>query len=272
MSTKTQIANKTMIDLGEALFSDVDTDATNPADIFNAAWDVALPEMLNEGPEKGWKFAQETFNCIQRQSSSITVFADYSGTVTGTVLATDTTHPYLSGNKIVISDGSVGSYDGEKVITKVDANSYYFTADFVSTETATAKWTSEKFNFRFARPKSTRVVTVSVGGIELTDWDRKSGYIVTNMEDTEVDMDYVLHADDVTIGNFPPHFVDVMWRKMGACLAFDLVQNLTLQNTKIDLLERIYLPRAIGMDNREVFVKEDSDSWTAAGRTTTFIE
>ncbi len=272
MATKTQIANKAMIDLGEALFTDVDTDGTNPADIFNAAWDIALPEMLEEGPEKGWKFAQETFNCILRQTSSITAFADYSGTVAGTVLATDTAHPYLSGNTITISDGSVGAYDGNEVITKVDANSYYFTADFSATETATASWTSEKFNFRFARPTSTRVTTVSVGGIEITDWTRKGEYILTNMEDTEVDMDYILHADDVTIGNFPPHFIDVMWRKMSACLAYDLVQNLTLQNTKIDVLERIYLPRAIGMDNREVFVQESSDSWQAAGRTTTFIE
>ena len=50
MSTKTQIANKAMIDLGEALFTDVDADGTNPADVFNAAWDIVLPEALKVSP------------------------------------------------------------------------------------------------------------------------------------------------------------------------------------------------------------------------------
>ena len=272
MSTKTQIANKAMLDLGEALFVNVDTDGTNPANVVNATWDVILPEALDHGPEKGWKFAQETFDCIARQSSSITVFTDHSGTVAGTVLATDTAHPYISGNTITISDGSVGSYDGDHVLTKVNADSYYFTATFVSTETATAKWTSEKFAFRFAQPKSTRVVDVMVGGRNITDWSRKGEYIVTNMEDTEVDMDYILHADDITIENFPPHFVDVLWRRLSACLAYDLVQNQSLSNAKLTALEQIYLPRAIGLDNRVQFVKESSSAWTDAGRTTSFIE
>lgn len=268
MSTKTQITNKAMLDLGEALFVDVDTAGTNPANVVNAAWDIILPEALNHGPEEGWKFANETFNCISRQSSSITVFADHSGTVAGTVLATDTGHPYISGNKITISDGSVGSYDGDQVLTKVDANSYYFTATFVSTETATAKWTSEKFAFRFARPTSTRVTSMSVGGAGISDWVRKGSYILTNQEDTEVDMDYILHADDVTIEDFPPHFVDVLWRRLSACLAYDLVQNQALSTAKLTALERIYLPRAIGLDNREQFVQESSNSWVNAGHST----
>lgn len=268
MSSKTQIANKTMIDLGEALFADVDTEGTNPANVFNAAWDINLPEALENGPELGWKFATRWFHTQTRTSTSITVFADYSGTVTGTVLATDTGHPYFSGEQVEISSGSVGSYDGIKTITKVNANSYYFTDTFVSTETATAKWTSERYAYRYARPTSTVITQVQVGGLNITDWVREGDFLLTNQEDTSVDINYVLAASDLTITNFPPHFVDVLWRRMSAALAYDLVQNQSLSNDKFQKLEQVYLPRAKGMDAREQFVQESSNSWVTAGHST----
>jgi len=270
--TKTSIANKSMVDLGEELFTDVDTDGTTPADIFNASWETVLGEALNTGPENGWKFSRRTYNLIQRQSSSITAFSDYTGTVAGTVLATDTGHPYITGDLVEISGGSTGSYDGNEVVTRVDANSYYFTATFVATETATAKWTSERFLYRYARPTCTRITTVSSGGIELTDWIREGAYILTNQEATEVDMAYILDVSDVTIANFPWHFVDVLWRRMAACLAYHLQQNRALSNDKLNTLEQIYIPRAIGMDNRERYAKEFSHSWADIGRKTSTIE
>ena len=109
MASKTNIANWCMIRVGESIFTDVDSDGTATADKFNAIYTLSLEDILDNGPEKGWAFAVRTFNCISRDSSSITVFADYTGTVAGTVLATDTGHPYVSGEMITISDGSVGS-------------------------------------------------------------------------------------------------------------------------------------------------------------------
>ncbi len=271
-TTKTSIANWCMLKVGEAIFADVDTDGTATADKFNAIYDLSLEDILDNGPEKGWEFATEIFNCISVDSSSITVFADYSGTVSGTVLATDTGHPYVSGNKITISAGSVGSYDGEEVVTVVDANSYYFTATFVSTETATASWTSLKFAYRFARPDCTRVATVCVGGIELTDWKRMGSYILTNQESTEVDMDYIASIDNVTVANFPAHFVNAFRMRIAADLAYDLVQNSVLGERLLGEYLEVWLPKAIGMDNREKYVQESSDAFVAAGHTRMNIE
>ena len=259
--TKTQIANKTMIDLGEKLFTDVDADGTNPANVFNAAWDIALPEMLNSGPEEGWKFAVRKFHGIARDSDPITALADL---VTGeTTTVTATTHTLIAGDMVLLEDTNIdGTYDVNSVSTTV---SFAIDAAFIATDTGTAYWTSEEFAYRFARPTSTRVVKVMVGGIEITDWIRQGEFILTNQESTEVDMDYILHADSVTIANFPPHFVDVMWKRLSAALAFDLVQNRQLADDKLNILERIYIPRAIGMDNRETYEKEFDNSWQETG-------
>jgi hypothetical protein len=264
MSTKTQIANKAMLDLGEALFTNVDTDGTNPANVVNAAWDVILPEALNTGPEEGWKFASRPFHCIARDSATITAFASATSTTT-TVTAT---HALIAGDQVQI-EGTT-SYDGTYAVLSVSTTaSFVITATFVADDaTGTAKWTSESFAYRFARPPSTRVTSVKTGGMELSDWIRQGEYIITNQEDTTVDMNYIMSADDVTITNFPPHFVDVLWRRLSACLAYDLVQNRTLSNDKLTTLEQIYIPRAIGMDNREQYVQESSNSWVSAGHST----
>lgn len=272
MATKTNIANWAMLKVGEAIFTDVDTDGTATADKFNAIYTISLEDVLDNGPEKGWRFANRTFNCIARDSSSITVFADYTGTVSGTVLVTDTSHPYVSGDMITISDGSVGSYDGDEVITVVDSNSYYFTATFVSTETATANWTSQQFIYRYQRPTSIRVTSVQVGGIELTDWIRESNYILTNLEDTEVDMKYIATVANLSESNFTPHFVNALRLKLAAELAYDIVQNSALGDRLLRELEEIVLPRAIGMDNREIYAQESSSSWTEAGHIKQTIE
>lgn len=257
--TKTKIANKTMIDLGEALFDDVDTDGTTPADVFNAAWDIILTEMLNSGPEKGWKFAVRKYHGIDRDSVDITALAQASSTTT-TVTGT---HTLLAGDMVTLDDTNIDdTYDVNSVSTTV---SFVVTAVFTADDTGTAYWTSEEFAYRFARPTSTRIVKVSVGGTEITDWIRQGEFILTNQESSEVDMDYIQHADNVTIANFPPHFVDVMWRRLSAALAFQLVQNRQLAEDKLTALERIYLPRAIGMDNREIYEKEFDNSWQETG-------
>ncbi len=262
MSTKTEIANKTMIDLGEKLFAagTIDSAGTTPADVFNAAWDIALPEMLNAGPEEGWKFAVRKFHGIDRDSITITSIVQ-----NGTDITIAGTHTLLAGDMVVLEDTG---YDDTYDVTAISTTTTFdVTATFVATGTGTAKWTSEEFAYRFARPTSTRIVKVSVGGIEITDWKRQGEFILTNQQDTEVDMDYILDSSAVTITNFPPHFVDVMWRRLSAALAFDLVQNRQLSEDKLTALERIYLPRAIGMDNREKYETEFDNSWQEVGHT-----
>lgn len=260
MSTKAQIINKTMIDLGEKILTDADveTPSTNPSKVASAAWDIILPEMLNSGPEKGWKFAVRKFHGIDRDSITIASIAQ-----NGTDITITGTHTLLAGDMVILEDTG---YDDTYDVTAISTTATFdVTATFVATGTGTGYWTSEEFANRFARPTSTRIVKVSVGGIEITDWERQGEFILTNQASDEVDMDYILHADDVTIANFPPHFVDVMWRRLSAALAFKLVQNRQLSEDKLTALERIYIPRAIGMDNREIYEKEFDNSWQETG-------
>lgn len=264
-TTKTSIANTAMTRLGEAVFTDVDTDGTNPADVVNAIWDYVLEQSLFNGPEEGWKFARRRFHGIDRDSSTISAFTNLV-TDTTTTVTTSAAHNLLAGDRVEITDTT--SYDSEyDIVSITDTTNFVISVAFVADDaTGTAKWTSQEFAYRYARPTSTRITNVQVGGIEIMDWVREGAYILTNLEDTEVDMMYVLSPDDVTIANFPMHFVDVLQRRLAAHLAYDLVQNLTFQQQLITELEQIYLPRAIGMDNREQYVLESSSSWVDAGR------
>ena len=66
-------------------------------------------------------------------SKQITAFADYSGTVAGTVKATSVAHG-LTGTSTKQITGTV-NYNGSKTITVIDADSFYFTATWVASET-----------------------------------------------------------------------------------------------------------------------------------------
>ncbi len=270
MSTdKTSIANWSMLKVGEAIFSDVDTDGTATADKFNVIWDLSLEDILDGGPEKGWKFANRTFHGIDRDSVTITAFAVL---VAGSTVTVTATHALIAGDVVTI-DGTT-SYDGDYDVISVSTTvSFVISATFVADDaTGTAKWTSEEFLYRFARPTCTRVTSVKVGGLELTDWIREGSYILTNQEDTEVDMDYILAHGSVTIANFPAHFVNALRLKLASDLAYDLVQNSALGERLLQEYEVIVLPRAIGLDNREIYVQEASNSWSAAGHTRKTIE
>lgn len=267
MATKTQIANAALLRLGEAVLTDIDADGTNPANVFNAIYEVVVAEALEAGPEKGWKFARWRASSIDVDSTSVTAFADYSGTATGTVLATSTAHGLVTNDLVTISAGSTGSYDGDHTITKVSADTFYFTDTFVSTETATVSWTSEQFAYRYARPTSIAVTGVQSGGSELTDWIREGEWILTSQQATEVDMTYIRVLADLTVANFPPHFVDALWRRFAVHLAYDLVQNRALGEQLLTELETIHLPRDIGMDARVQFVEEFNNNWQNVGHT-----
>jgi len=69
----------------------------------------------------------------------IASFADYGGTVTGTVLATDVAHGRSTGDVVAITD--TANYNGTYAITKVSDDTFYFTATWVATETG--NWTNK---------------------------------------------------------------------------------------------------------------------------------
>ncbi len=264
MSTKTNIANLVAVRIGLAIFTDVDVDATVPANEFNAVWNAVLEEALELGPEEGWEFARWHVSDVDVDNSAITAFADGGS---GTVDASSTAHQLVVGDLVTIKDGSIGAYDGDHTVTVIDdANTFTFVDTFTATETATAQWTSKRRRFRYARPTSIRVTEVYDEGVPVPDWTRKENWIFTDLVEDDVEMDYIRAVADLTITNFPPHFIEVMWRKMAIHMLYTRTQNQKLQDRLTEEIEEVYLPRAIGMDAREQFVHEQDQSWVLAGR------
>jgi hypothetical protein len=71
--------------------------------------------------------------CTMRRdvdTQTITAFSDYSGTVPGTTLCTSASHGMLTGAHAIITSAAPGTYDGHRIITKVDNNSFYITVAF----------------------------------------------------------------------------------------------------------------------------------------------
>ncbi len=269
MAAKTDIANWAMLKVGESIFTDVDADGTATADKFNAIYTISLEDILDGGPEKGWRFANRRSHGIDRDSAAITAFAVL---VAGFTVTVTSTHALVAGDMVTI-EGTT-SYDGDYDIISVSTTvSFVISATFVADDaTGTAKWTSEEFANRFARPTSIRVTETSVGGVELTDWEREGSFILTNQEDTEVDMKYIAAVAALTVTNFPPHFVNAFRLKLASDLAYDLVQNSALGERLLQEYELIVLPRSIGLDNRETFVQEKSSAWADVGHTRTVLE
>lgn len=77
------------------------------------------------------------FPTASAAAGTITAFSDYSGTVAGTVLAFNTSHGLTTGNTITIQgthnddpELTKDEYNGDHVITVVNANQFYFTATY----------------------------------------------------------------------------------------------------------------------------------------------
>lgn len=67
-------------------------------------------------------------------ATNITAFADYSATVSGTVLVTSASHLVETGMSVTIAGTT--NYDGFYSATKVNANTYYITATWVADDAA----------------------------------------------------------------------------------------------------------------------------------------
>ena len=258
-TSETSIANLALQKQGQSQIDSIDgTDALSVK--VNLIYDQERDELLISGPELGWKFAKRTYHGIDRDSIIIASIADSSTdgdiTITGT-------HALAVGDMVELT-GDTG-YDGTYDVTAISTTTTFdVTATFVATGTGTGKWTSEEFAYRYAIPTSKKVVAVKVGGIQLTDWTERGVYIVTNLEDGEVDMDIIQAITTVTL--FPDWFVKVLVLK----IAIELHYNLTQDLKAIQLLAQeldLAMSKAIAMDERGKYVKEFSTSWQEVGNT-----
>ncbi len=223
----------------------------------NIIYPQARDELLVAGPEKGWKFARRR-NRISADVTTITAFAlDTSTTTTVTG-----THGLVAGDLVVI-EGTT-SYDGEFEVVSISTTvSFVITATFVADDaTGTAKWTSEQYQYRYPMPTNLRMISVQVGGVELTDWTREGVYLLTNMEDEEIDLVYIRDLTDTTL--FP-----ALWTKvLVLSIAMDLTYNLTQDLQAAQIWERqidAAMSKAMAMDLQEYYVEEKSTNWEEVG-------
>jgi hypothetical protein len=235
----------------------------------NLIYTQMLEELLSEGPELGWKFARRRYHGVDDHNITVSSIADYSGTVSGTIsVTTATAHGLVTGDMVEL-DGDTG-YDGEYDVTIIDTTSFYVTATFVATGTGTAHWRSEEYSYRYAIPSaSLRILSVQVGGLEISDWVREDDWILTNQEGTEIDIVYV--NNETTTTRFPPQFTRVLVIKIAIQLHYNLTQDLNaIQILQYDY-DRAY-SKARAMDEREKYVQEYSSSWVDIGHTTETLE
>ena len=262
----TAISNLSLSRMGQDLIDSI-TGTDSLSEKCNLLYTQALEELTVMGPLHGWKFAKRMYNCILDDETAVTVIADYSGTVAGTIKVTAVAHTLVTGDNVEL-DGDTG-YDGTYRATVIDVDNFYVTATYASTGTGTARWTSNDYNYRYAMPTSLRIDSVKVGGLEVTDWVRQGVYLLTNMEDTSVDMTYVQSITDTTL--FPPHFTRVLVLMLAIKLHYNLTQDLNaiqLLNVDYDLA----MSKAIAMDEREKYVREHSSSWVDMGHTRETLE
>lgn len=101
-------------------------------------------------------------------SASIASIADYSGTVAGTVKATTSANHGFSTSDVIIVDGTT-DYDGIHTITVVDADEFYFTETYTSSQTGTAAQLVDLYTV--PSTKETVVATNSVCNTDESNFD-----------------------------------------------------------------------------------------------------
>lgn len=259
-----EIYNLTLVRLGENRLATI-TDDSEPRRKLDAIYDNVLEQVTVAGPLKGWKFAKTKLP-VSIDSTDISVFANYSGTIAGTVVVVCTADHNLVTGDLVIINGTT-SYDDEYQITVIDDTNFYVTATFVAVEALTGDvyWTSNDYAYRYAIPSAAkRVVKADVLGIELTDWITRGEWILTNLEDEKIWVEYVQSITTTTL--FPPYFTKVLVLSLAVELSYNLIQSSTHSERLLIELQDIILPKAIALDESKKYVKEFDESWIEAGR------
>lgn len=260
---KLEIYNLVLVGLGGDRLATI-TDDAEPRRKLDAIYDNVLAQLIISGPEKGWKFCKVKNVNVNIESSTVTAFADYSGTVTGTVkVTTFAVHNLISGNIAAIEDTT--SYDNEYEVMVIDTTNFYITATWVADDaTGTVYWTTQDNFYRFAIPSAAkRVIIAKVAGIELTDWEEQDGYILTAQEGTSIDIDYIKSVTTTTL--FPEYFTKLL----NLTLQTELVYGLSKSRAFIEALEAKRdeaMTKAIAKDEQKKYVKESSTAWVDAGR------
>lgn len=262
------IYNHALVRLGQDRLDSITQDS-DVRRILDAIYSQVLEEVIAAGPEKGWKFALRTYHGIDDESFTITSIANSSTSGDITVTAT---HTLLVGDMVEL-DGDTG-YDGTYDVTAISTTTTFdVTATFVATGTGTARWTSEKYLYRYLIPTTPtvlRVISAQVGGVELTDWLEEGGYILTNQESDEIDLKFVQSITTTTL--FPTHFTKVLWFALAIEAAYGQIQSATApERLSLEYDEKI-LPKAIALDEQKKYVQEESSSWVDAGHTKFTIE
>jgi len=257
-----EIYNLALVRLGEDRLVAIDADS-EPRRKLDAIYDNVLEQVTVAGPQKGWKFAKTKLP-VSIDSTTITAFADYDDMFTGTVLVTAASHGLVTGDLVEIDDTT--NYDDEYQITRVNDDTFYITATWVADDaTGTAYWISNDYAYRYAIPTaSKRVVSISINGIEIPDWITRGEWILTNLEDDKIWVEYVQSIITTTL--FPAHFTKVLVLSLAVELSYNLIQSSTHSERLLIELQDMVLPKAIALDEQEKYVKESSTEWVVAGR------
>ncbi len=205
LTTSTQIANLALQRVGEKVVTLI-TDNNERARNVNLIYQFELDDLT---ASYKWRFARRR-TTISLATTAITSFADAGG---GLVTVNSTAHGLLDKENANISSGSVGSYDGDHLITLVDANSYTITATFVSTETATSRWTSDQWEWRFALPTDLEKFVQVESGIS-EDYKVEGAFIVTNAADDNLILVYDRKISDVSL--MPTFFIRLLYMRIGS--------------------------------------------------------
>lgn len=100
---------------------------------------------------------------------TISAFADYSGTVSGTVKVTAATHGLKTGMYVTISGTT--SYDGSYYVTYVDANNFYITATWVADDaTGDLAYTSTDILFKCATAHTSGLTGTFTTDLAASKW------------------------------------------------------------------------------------------------------
>lgn len=140
---------------------------------------------------------------------AITAYADYAGTVAGTVKATSNSHGFATDDIVTISGTT--NYDGTYSITKINANTFYFTDTWVADDGASIGQkvgvitltradvkvilhTNLKYYYRFSatQPSEANGQLVATTDLFVNDTTEKELYVPHGLVDHESESIYLL--------------------------------------------------------------------------------
>lgn len=141
-TTKNKYVRKLVAAAGNKIYYENDSNVMT--ELSGATIDTTEPVVLIEAYQKVFVINGTNLKVIDFVNTKLTTltgvfsaFADYSGTVAGTVKGTDVGHGLVNGDTITISGTT--NYNGTFTITKIGNDNFYFTDTWVADD-ATGTW------------------------------------------------------------------------------------------------------------------------------------